>query len=113
MNNQKVHLHPDCSEIVEWSHVDVSNELSSYSHVARTSINLPISSDLLYFIGSGDLSHGVVRFLDSEDQDSDVASVNVTLLYDDAELAGDLKVCRLHNEDNKNGVGIFVRFFLY
>lgn len=108
MNDHEVHLPHDCIEVLEWDHIDVPGENDGYSHVARTSLDLPVASDLLYFIGRGRLSHGIVRFVDSEAQDSDQASVEVTFLYNEHELSDHLKICRLHKEDSKNGVGIFV-----
>ena len=106
--NSEVHLPQDCIEVVEWDHVDVPGGYEGYSHVARASVDLPISSDLLYFLGRGVLSHGVIRFVDAGEQDADVASVDVAFLYDENRLSDLLKVCRLHKSDSKNGVGIFV-----
>ena len=74
---------------------------------ARTSLKLPVSSDLLYFIGRGTLSHGLVRILDDGEDENDV-NVTVTYLYDAEHLLEKAKVCLLEQEKHHNGVGIFV-----
>ncbi len=108
--DDKIYFSRDCIEVVEWNHIDAPDGQDGYSHVARIDMNLSVASDLLYFIGDGRLSHGVVRFVDSEAQGSDHASVEVTFLYNDSELLDNFKVCRLHKEESKNGVGMFVSF---
>ncbi|KAI0087034.1 hypothetical protein BDY19DRAFT_907895 [Irpex rosettiformis] len=107
MHHDDVHLPQDCIEVLDWDHADVPGGYEGYSHVSRASIDLPISSDLLYFLGRGTLSHGVVRFVDSGATGASVANVNVTFLYDGYRLSDSLKICRLHKEGSKNGVGIF------
>ena len=96
----------DCVEVVAWDQAASSGD---YSHVAQASVDLPVSSDLLYLVSHGYLSHGTVQFVATDSQDSHVASIDVTYHYDNDELSDVLKVCRLHRAVEKNGVGIFVR----
>ncbi len=108
-DEQEVHLPHDCVEVAEWNQLELSNGHHDFSHVVETSVDIPVSSDLLYFLGRGHLSHGAIQFVDTGAEDSDVAHVDVKFSYDHHELADFVKVCRLSSDhENKNGVGIFV-----
>ncbi len=121
----------DCVRIAEWDilngghphfpHHDLESLLGaaqiappdhhheSFTHAARTSLELPLSSDLLYILSRGVLSHGVIQINDHGDSDSDVAVVGVTFLYNSPSVLDVAKVCALGHGEGKHGVGIFVR----
>ncbi|KAI0338860.1 hypothetical protein BDW22DRAFT_1337119 [Trametopsis cervina] len=110
MDRADIPLPADCVNVAEWEIVDDHPDHPDhhgYRHVAQTNVNLPISSDLLYFFSRGSLSHGVIRFVDSGAENSDVASVDVRFLYNEQNLIDFAKVCHLQKDDSKNGVGIF------
>ena len=111
--DHEVHLPFDCTEVAQWDHVDAQTYHNGYEHAVRTSVDLPVSSDLLYFVSHGFLSNGIVKFVDSGAKDSLNATVDVKFFYDhvhdhDHDLPDLLKVCRLQRARGKNGVGIFV-----
>ncbi|THH00171.1 hypothetical protein EW026_g2301 [Hermanssonia centrifuga] len=119
----------DCVRIAEWDilngghphfpHHDLDSLLGaaqiappdhhheSFTHAARTSLELPLSSDLLYILSRGVLSHGVIQINDHGDSDSDVAVVGVTFLYNSPSVLDVAKVCALGHGEGKHGVGIF------
>lgn len=106
-------LPSDCKEVLDWTildhfphHIMDDVELGHDRYAARTSVKLPVSSDLLYFISRGSLSHGAVRIIDDGEDSSDV-NVSVTFVYDAEFLLDRAKVCLLQQEHDKNGVGIF------
>ncbi|KAI0087035.1 hypothetical protein BDY19DRAFT_995456 [Irpex rosettiformis] len=111
--DHEVHLPFDCVEVAEWDNADDLDRHDGYEHVVHTSVDLPISSDLLYFLGHGHLTHGIINFVDSNVHDSNTASVDVTFSYSwhdhdhEHDLSELLKVCRLHRAEGKDGVGIF------
>ena len=74
---------------------------------ARTSLKLPVSSDLLYFISQGAFSRGLVRVLNDGEDKNDV-NVTVTYFYKTEYLLERSKVCFLQPKEDRNGVGIFV-----
>ena len=79
-----------------------------YPFAAKTSVELPLSSDLLYLVSSGSLSHGHVEITADEDSNKDVATVEVIFLYHREEILEDAKVCYLERRHGEAGVGIFV-----
>ncbi|GJE88415.1 hypothetical protein PsYK624_044980 [Phanerochaete sordida] len=107
----------DCKSVLAWKALpEHSHELldAGFDHphhphehyAARTSVKLPLTSDLLYFIGRGTLSHGLVRILDDGDSENEV-NVTVTFAYGEERLLEEAKVCLLEQEGNQHGVGIF------
>lgn len=105
----EVKLPRDCVNVAQWKELDGSPGDNHYSYRAYTSLELPVSSDLLYFISRGSLSVGTIDFLESEEPDSDSVKVDVTFLYQTPKALEHAKVCQLERESGKNGVGIFVR----
>ncbi|KAJ3531475.1 hypothetical protein NM688_g7570 [Phlebia brevispora] len=104
----------DCVRFADWTVKEpgdyfVSNpeQTAHYPYVANTSVDLPVSSDLLYLLSSGALSNGVVEVTADGPSDSDVATVDVKLLYHHSEILEKAHVCLLQREEGKNGVGIF------
>jgi hypothetical protein len=110
MNGDEVYLPHDCVEVLEWNNLEGGGHHHDYSRAVEALIDLPISSELLYFTSHGSLSNGVIKFVDAGDKNSDVAGVSVQFLYDEEphDLTNFVKVCRMQNGDGKNGVGIFV-----
>ncbi|KAI0090618.1 hypothetical protein BDY19DRAFT_722714 [Irpex rosettiformis] len=103
-----VRLPHRCADVVAWKHINApADGLRGYVHIAQASVELPISSELLYFASRGYLSNGAVEFVASDVQDADYAGVDITFRYDDEELLDLLHICRLHREGEQNGVGIF------
>lgn len=104
-------LPADCVDIAEWRDRELEGQPgdSNYRHAAFTSLELPVSSDLLYFISRGRLSYGLLEVIESEDTNSENVQVNVTFLYQTPQALDHAKVCRLERDVGKNGVGIFVR----
>lgn len=105
----------NCVRFADWSSLEAGEHYSPlsennapYPYAATASLDLPISSDLLYFLSHGAHSSGVVQLAADGDSDSDVATVSVQLLYHHPEFLETAHVCLLQREEGKNGVGIFV-----
>lgn len=105
----------NCVRFADWSSLQageyfspLSENSAPYPYAAKANLDLPVSSDLLYFLSHGALSSGVVQLAADGDSDSDVATVSVQLLYHHPEFLEDAHVCLLQREEGKNGVGIFV-----
>lgn len=103
------HQH-ECAEQAQWTHHDEDHHghphfPHRYHHFATSSFELPQTSDLLYFIGRGALSHGVVLF--SNEGNGDKVGVEVHVGYEHDETFEETTVCRLQKGDNDYGVGIF------
>ncbi|OCH93506.1 hypothetical protein OBBRIDRAFT_790220 [Obba rivulosa] len=92
----------DCVRYAEWvtEAGDSASDRSPdrYAHVATTSFELPLSSDLLYLISRGALSHGDVH-IGTAEADSDTVAVNISMSYDYENVFEQTK--------GRNGVGIF------
>ncbi|KIY54028.1 hypothetical protein FISHEDRAFT_68397 [Fistulina hepatica ATCC 64428] len=75
------------------------------------SLDLPLDSDELFFLTTGALSHGTVVFYqDTEQSDSNVATVTVDWKYRFAGLPSHVKVCSVERKDvsaSTAGLGIF------
>ncbi|OBZ69747.1 hypothetical protein A0H81_10112 [Grifola frondosa] len=109
---------PDnCVRHANWSMDSDTHPLSwhpyGYSHVAQTSFELPVSSDLLYLIARGALSHGSIDISDSGETGSDVVQVYISAFYYHESALNRAKVCLLQPEEGKNGIGIFYQTPLY
>ncbi|OBZ77938.1 54S ribosomal protein L16, mitochondrial [Grifola frondosa] len=76
-------------------------------HTAQASFELPISSDSLYLIARGALSHGSIEISDSGEAGSDVVRVDISAFYYHEDALDRAEVCLLQPEEGKNGVGIF------
>ena len=99
----------DCIHVADWTPFEVPPESNDYRHGARASLELALSSDLLYFLSRGSLANGVVEISEDDDvDDSEVANVDVTFLFQDPNALDHAKVCRLQKAEGKNGVGIIV-----
>ena len=105
----------DCVRFADWTTPEVGEHFtplqdntSPYPYSAKNFLELPVSSDLLYFLSRGALSSGIVQLAADGDSDSNVASVRVQLLYNRPEFLEHAHVCLLQREEGKNGVGIFV-----
>ena len=101
----------DCVHVAEWKRLDGPPEDGRYRQGAYTSLELPISCDSLYFLSRGALSHGLIDFDHDGEVCSDVATVDVTFLYQNYVSLDDAQVCRLQKGPHKSGVGIFVSIF--
>lgn len=112
------HLPHECVSVANWTPVD---KVPSYFNadweydvddkkIAETSLELPVSSDLLYFLSRGSLSNGVIEILDGA-SGTDKVEVKVDLIYHDDFVLDVSKVCLLQPEEGQNGVGIFVSQF--
>ena len=111
----------DCVRFAPWTEIGedyIANRPSAidaatwpygphYPFVAKTSLALPVSSDLLYLVSSGSLSHGHVEISADGESDSDV-TVDVIFLYHNEDVLDDAKVCYLERRQGEKGVGIFV-----
>jgi hypothetical protein len=87
--------------------VDFERPRHPHRQAARASVDLPISSDLLYFLSRGSMANGIIIFDDKND-DSDDVNVTVTFLYHDDYFLEQAKVCLLQPKESHNGLGIFV-----
>ncbi|OCH93507.1 hypothetical protein OBBRIDRAFT_790223 [Obba rivulosa] len=102
----------DCVQYADWvqeasdSTSDRTSSSDHFAHVATTSFELPLSSDLLYLISRGALSHGDVH-IDTAQADSDMVAVNISMSYDYETVFEQTKVCLLQPAEGRNGVGIF------
>lgn len=103
-----------CVQAAAWSYDPDSlnvNRLQTFQHVAMTSFELPIPSDLLYLVARGNkfIANGSVELTDSGTINSGGVQVNILAFYNDIEDLQELvKVCLLRPEEGKTGVGIFV-----
>ncbi|KAI0941434.1 hypothetical protein AcW1_003331 [Taiwanofungus camphoratus] len=102
-----------CVQAAAWSYDPDSlnvNRLQTFQHVAMTSFELPIPSDLLYLVARGNkfIANGSVELTDSGTINSGGVQVNILAFYNDIEDLQELvKVCLLRPEEGKTGVGIF------
>ncbi|KAL6300094.1 hypothetical protein BKA93DRAFT_741210 [Sparassis latifolia] len=80
-----------------------------FSNVARTSFELPVSSELLYFTaqGSAALARGSIEFDQSGEVGSDVVRVDVAAYFNHQHEFLDTTMCLLQHGEDENGVGIF------
>ena len=108
-------MNNDCVEQAHWVNHDEEldqHHWHGFRHLTKTSFNLPVDSELLYFLARGSLSHGAIEFKDDGDSDSDSAVVDVSFMYIHDVALENVEVCRLQRDGSKNGVGIFVSGFL-
>lgn len=105
----------DCVRFANWTvegpgdyFVPNSEQITHYPYIATASIDIPVSSTLLYVLSSGALSNGVVEVTADGPSHSDVAKVSVNLSYHRFEELEKAHVCQLQRAAGKNGVGIFV-----
>ncbi|OCH93768.1 hypothetical protein OBBRIDRAFT_832382 [Obba rivulosa] len=97
-----------CIQNATWTTVnDAPPKLETFSHVVEASFSLPLSSDLLYLVARGALSHGMVQILSSGVAESNYMAVHVSVAYDYAHMLDRIKVCLLQPEEGQRGVGIF------
>jgi len=102
--------HPDCVENARWANHDEEldhHHHHDFRHLVKTSFNLPLDSDLLYFLARGSLSHGSIEITDDGSSDDDKVVVDVSFLYVHDVALENVQVCHLQREGAKNGVGIF------
>ncbi|TCD64134.1 hypothetical protein EIP91_004516 [Steccherinum ochraceum] len=107
--------HPECVENARWSNHDEELEHHhgadvyphDFRHLVKTSFNLPLNSELLYFLAHGTLSHGAIEIIDDGENGDDKVVVDVSLLYIHDVALEKVEVCRLHRGSSGNGVGIF------
>ncbi|KAH9944984.1 uncharacterized protein BXZ73DRAFT_38913 [Epithele typhae] len=95
-----------CFEKVVWDATDFDLQ-GDFPHRARTSVELPLSADQLYFVAEGALSHGSFEVVQAPIASSDVALVDVQVSYHSHEALLDAAVCRLNPAPGKWGFGIF------
>ncbi|KIM78469.1 hypothetical protein PILCRDRAFT_824367 [Piloderma croceum F 1598] len=94
-----------CVEGENWSQIS-SPGSSKYPHAARAVFDLPISSDTLYLLAQGSLTHGSATILDSQEGGENV-KVEVVASFYTREALTRAKVCSLQRRSGENGVGIF------
>ncbi|KAH8090997.1 hypothetical protein BXZ70DRAFT_1011259 [Cristinia sonorae] len=107
-------FHPDCVDDARWTNHDDeldhdghNHHAYQFRHLIKTTIDLPLNSDLLYFLSQGSLAHGAVEFVDDGKKGDDKVAVDVAFYYIHDVARDNIRVCRLQRDGNKNGVGIF------
>lgn len=103
----------DCVNRAEWTLHDAQGPpyIPHFRRHASTSLSLPRSSSLLYFLSRGSLSHGRIE-IDNDGEEADKVSVEVGIWYNADDVLDRVDVCTLQRAEGKNGVGIFVSFDL-
>ncbi|KAH8092481.1 hypothetical protein BXZ70DRAFT_1010799 [Cristinia sonorae] len=78
-----------------------------FRHLLKTSFDLPLDSDRLYFVSRGALSHGNIQFVDDgKKRDKVVVDIDFWYVSDAAKNA--VQTSRLQRDHGKqNGIGIF------
>ncbi|KIP08924.1 hypothetical protein PHLGIDRAFT_34702 [Phlebiopsis gigantea 11061_1 CR5-6] len=108
----------ECTRVAQWvsrdavPHFEWPNSIiegGNYDHhyAVQASVNLPVDSDVLYFISKGSMSHGLLNIADDGNVDAKSIKVDITFVYDHEEDLDLAKVCLLQPEEGHNGVGIF------
>ncbi|CCM02993.1 uncharacterized protein FIBRA_05108 [Fibroporia radiculosa] len=98
-----------CVETASWTH-GPPRQHYQFAHSAETSFELPLSSDILFFLSRGHaaFAHGSIEISDTGKEGSDMAQVDIVGHYNDIDdFLGLTSVCTLQPEDGHNGVGIF------
>ncbi|CAL1712286.1 unnamed protein product [Somion occarium] len=98
----------DCVNRAEWTLHDAQGPpyIPHFRRHASTSLSLPRSSSLLYFLSRGSLSHGRIE-IDNDGEEADKVSVEVGIWYNADDVLDRVDVCTLQRAEGKNGVGIF------
>lgn len=81
-------------------------------HLAKVDFELPFSSsELLFFLSTGSLSHGSINVIEKEGDGAEQDTVDVSILvgFRSREALSRATVCSLEREEGQNGIGIFVR----
>ena len=100
----------DCVAIVEWDVLPKSTYMSPRGvapYCAETNVTLPVFSDMLYFLGRGPLTKGIIQF--ASGRSSDAVNIGITFFYYSPNMLDCAKVCMLQRDEVNNGVGILVR----
>ena len=98
----------DCDQFAPWTQSENNDPHYQYPYVSETSLTLPVTSDVLYFLGSGSMTHGSFEVTADGDGAQDAAVVEVKFYYYHPQVLDHAKVCSLHRKEGDNGVGIFV-----
>ena len=104
---------PDCVEIGKWKNLSSTHHryigpTSTYPLAAETSFELPLDSDLLYFLSHGGNQEGTVWIDDTCARGSDKVVIGVQAYYKTQDALNLSKACRLQKSYGSNGVGVFV-----
>ena len=101
-----------CIRQAEWTHVETHTKHPGVSRlfgrVAKTYLELPRNSTLLYFHSSGALARGSLHITDDGDGRRDTVQIEIKLTYDTEDTLSSLAVCMLQRGEDQNGIGIFV-----
>ncbi|EPQ55234.1 hypothetical protein GLOTRDRAFT_61143 [Gloeophyllum trabeum ATCC 11539] len=103
----------DCSSGAQWQSSAAGwydsasvNATGSYPRSVATSLELPLSSDLLYFVARGAQMSGNLDVLD-DGKNRGVVKVDVVIYYREQSALDRTSVCKLKRGDGENGVGFF------
>ncbi|OCH89402.1 hypothetical protein OBBRIDRAFT_732671 [Obba rivulosa] len=98
-----------CVSYAAWNLNPTFGNQHHFLHSASTSFQLPLDSDLLYFIGTGAESQleGSVDISNSPDIDAHHVKVEISAFYDMVDILEWTRVCLLQRSEKKHGVGIF------
>lgn len=75
---------------------------------SRTSFEIPLSADNIFFLSRGSLSAGFVELVTSSDQAKDSVTINVIAEYHREYIRDLAKACLVSRDGNQQGVGLFV-----
>lgn len=105
----------DCVDHAHWTteENDRSGGHRQFHYVSHTSFDLSRFSDLLYVVGRGSLAHGSFILSDDGEPGSDDVGVEIDVWHNREDVLEKIDVCTLQPEEDKIGVGIFVRCFFF
>lgn len=95
-----------CVQGREWIHGPDNGV--NYSKTSRTSFEIPLSADNIFFLSRGALSAGVVELVTSPNQAKDSVTINVVAEYHREYIRDLAKACLVSRDGNQQGVGLFV-----
>ncbi len=95
-----------CVQGREWIHAPDNG--AKYLKTSRTSFEIPLSADNIFFLSRGALSAGVVELVTSPNQAKDSVTINVVAEYHREYVRDLTKACLVSRDGNQQGVGLFV-----
>lgn len=97
-----------CHENVAWNKTILNGVNMHGSYHAQTSMELPLSADILSFIAEGAYSAGSIEVSQTCHSTSENAVVDVEVFYASQQAFDDVTVCSTHRSEREWGLGIFV-----
>ncbi|EMD33012.1 hypothetical protein CERSUDRAFT_99022 [Gelatoporia subvermispora B] len=98
-----------CISYAAWNLNPTYGNQHHFPHSAQTTFELPLDSELLYFIATGaeNQLEGSIEIITSPNVSPHHASVEISAFYGIIDVLEWTRVCLLQRDQNKHGVGIF------